>query len=90
MSEDLERKTLERVAMFVHEKRLHGPATILLEMYRPLVTLCYSAGVVSGPLLYPFIGIDRTQQLIEILKKPENLDALIEMITELEDGKQAA
>lgn len=74
---------LDRAAREVVRRRLEVPATLVLEMHRPLSFLSSQAMIVLTPLLAPAFGLRNLERLTRVLAEPENLDRLLDRIEEL-------
>ena len=74
---------LERAAREVTRRRMEVPATLALEMHRPLTFLSSQALIVFTPLLAPAFGLENLQKLTRLLHERENLDRLLDRIEEL-------
>ena len=61
---------------WIKRKGLATPATVLLEMHRPLMPLAWSAAMVVGPFLAPLLGPDYYEK-IEALRDPRALDRIL-------------
>jgi len=80
------RNPLDTVLAWIERKGLQAPAAMLLEMHRPLMPLAWSAAVLVGGVLAPFIGPDYYQK-IEALRDPAALDRLLERLKPPTDGR---
>jgi hypothetical protein len=70
---------LDAVLAWVERKGLQAPAAMLLEMHRPLMPLAWSAAMLFGGVLAPFVGPDYYKR-IEALRDPAALDRLLERL----------
>ena len=66
----------EALLRWVRGRGLAVPATVLLEMHRPLMPLAWSAAMLVGPFLAPLWGPDYYQR-IEALRDPRTLDRVL-------------
>ena len=64
---------------WIKDKRLEAPATLFLEMHRPLMPLAWPAAVLCGAFVAPFFGPDYYEK-IEALRDPATLDKLLDRI----------
>lgn len=80
---------VDPLVKWIKAKRLETPATLFLEMHRPLMPLAWPAAVMCGTFLAPFFGPDYYDK-IEALRDPGALDRLLERLAardgEGEDG----
>lgn len=74
---------IDVVARKVVQRRLEVPAVFFLEMNKPLSFIMGQSLLVAMPFLAPILGIQRVEQLSQLLQERENVDRLIERIEEL-------
>jgi hypothetical protein len=67
---------VDPLVKWIKAKRLETPATLFLEMHRPLMPLAWPAAVMCGTFLAPFFGPDYYEK-IEALRDPAALDRLL-------------
>ncbi len=77
----------EAMLRWVKRKGLVLPATVLLEMHRPLMPLAWSAAMIFGAFLAPLFGPDYYRR-IEALRDPGALDRILSRLRE--DGPEDA
>ena len=53
------------------------PAVFMLEMMKPLSFVLSQLMLVGAPVLYPVFGMDRTENLAQLLSERENVEELI-------------
>jgi hypothetical protein len=70
---------VDPLVKWIKAKRLETPATLFLEMHRPLMPLAWPAAVMCGTFLAPFFGPDYYDK-IEALRDPATLDKLLERL----------
>ena len=70
---------LEALLGWIERKQLQAPAAMLLEMHRPLAPLAWTAAMLAGPAIAPFVGPDYYER-IQALKDPALLDQLLERL----------
>jgi len=70
---------VDPLVKWIKAKRLQTPATLFLEMHRPLMPLAWPAAVMCGTFLAPFFGPDYYDK-IEALRDPAALDRLLERL----------
>jgi len=70
---------VDPLVKWIKAKRLETPATLFLEMHRPLMPLAWPAAVMCGTFLAPFFGPDYYDK-IEALRDPAALDRLLERL----------
>jgi len=80
---DRPEELIEAVARKVVQRRLEVPAVFFLEMNKPLSFIMGQSLLVAMPFLAPILGIQRVEQLSQLLQDRENVDRLIERIEEL-------
>jgi hypothetical protein len=76
---------------WIERKRLQGPASVLLEMHRPLMPLAWPMAVLFSGVLAPFLGRDYLRKL-EALRNPALLDRVLDRLerSRREDRDDAA
>ena len=70
---------MDPLVKWIKAKRLQTPATLFLEMHRPLMPLAWPAAVMCGTFLAPFFGPDYYDK-IEALRDPATLDKLLDRL----------
>jgi hypothetical protein len=94
MAEGIEEPTLDRngipdcaetLCRWIRSKRLETPATLFLEIHRPLMPLAWPAAVLFGPFIAPFLGPGYYDQ-VEALRDPAVLDRLLARLSEKTGG----
>ena len=80
--DEKEKEFLEQLAARICELKLTLPATLFLEMHRPLCGLIYNAAVFAEPIVAPLFGLDRYSNIKTVLAKSENIDKLIALLSE--------
>ncbi|NQT87740.1 hypothetical protein HQ560_13305 [bacterium] len=75
---------------WIERKRLQGPASVLLEMHRPLLPLAWPMAMLFSGVLAPFLGRDYVRKL-EALRDPAVLDRVLDRLerSRREDGDDA-
>jgi len=76
----------EKVIQWIKSKELEAPATIFVEMHRPLQPLAWTAAMLAGPFLAPLIGPDYYKQ-IEALKDPKIIDRILRRLRDSENDE---
>lgn len=71
---------LEKVVRWLKNKKLEMPATLFLEMHRPLMPLAYPAALMVGPFIAPFFGPEYYDR-VKSLSDPKTLDRLLDKIS---------
>ena len=79
---------VEVVARRISAYQLEEPAIFFLEMHKPLAFLAGQSFLLASPLLAPFLGIERLEQISEVFSEPENVERLIQRIEELRIERQ--
>lgn len=78
-------KIIESLAARIVERKLEVPATILLEVCKPLSFFAGQAVLVAGPILYPFFGVENVERFAGFLNNRENIARLIARIEQLSE-----
>lgn len=69
----------DTLVRWIRDKKLEAPATLFLEMHRPLMPLAHPAAILCGTVVAPFFGPDYYEQ-IEALRDPAVLDTLLDKL----------
>lgn len=77
----------ETLLRWVRRKGLRAPATLLLEMHRPLMPLAWWAAMLAGGVVAPLFGPNYYEK-IEALRDPKLLDRLLARL-EADDDDQS-
>ncbi len=79
---------IERAAQRIARYRLQAPAVLFLEMHKPLAGIASQATHFLAPLLVPFLGTERIEDLALLLSKGEYVDRLIERVQAAGQGRR--
>jgi hypothetical protein len=85
ITEEEANKIIERLATRIIQHKMEVPATILLEVCRPLTFFAGQAVLVAGPILYPFFGMENVERLAGFLNNRENIARLIARLEQLSE-----
>lgn len=77
---------VEKFADKVHRLGLEVPALLFLELHRPFSALFYNSALFAQPFVSPFLGGERTEQILEFLSQENSVQKLIETIEERRAG----
>ena len=66
---------------------LQTPATIFLELHKPITSIFYHSSVFFQPLIAPLFGLERYSKIQSIISSRENIDKLIQQIEILSQSK---
>ncbi len=69
----------DTLVRWIRDKKLEAPATLFLEMHRPLMPLAHPAAVLCGTFIAPLFGPDYYEK-IEALRDPAVLDTLLDKL----------
>ena len=76
-----ERDTLiENLAQRVHQRRLHAPAVLFLEIHKPLAFLASQSLILGSGFLAPLFGPQNVQRYSKLFETRENVERLIRRI----------
>ena len=75
----------QKVLGWIERNRLQMPATLLLEMHRPLMPLAWSAAMLFGGFLAPLFGPEYYQK-IEALRDPNLIDRFLDHLKKSTNG----
>jgi acyl-CoA reductase-like NAD-dependent aldehyde dehydrogenase len=80
LSPDQEEVLLERAAVAVEKRKMVAAAILVLEMHKPLAYVAANATVTFAPFIVPFLGYDAVHDYSRLLKKPGNVERLIQKL----------
>jgi hypothetical protein len=78
---------IERIAEWVHRRRLETPAILFLETHKPFSYLGSQFLLVGTPAAAPLFGLQNLKSLYRLMEKSENVDRLIARIEELAEAR---
>lgn len=73
-------KLLEKAAHEITSRKLEVPATLFLEMHKPLAYVGMHAAVAFSPFLVPFLGFDFVNNYSRLFSDKENVELLLKRI----------
>lgn len=81
-----ETEMIDELADQISKRRMEVPATLFLEMHKPLSGIGSQALIAFSPFLAPFVGMDNVSNWSRLMRSRKAIDQLIER---LEDKQQA-
>jgi hypothetical protein len=89
--EERKRAVVEKLARAIVARRLEAPATLFLELNRPLGFIYSQAAFFARPFLNFFLSPAEVQAAAEVLDDPKAMEALLDRIGVMsEDGRRQA
>ena len=89
--EERKRAVIEKLARAIVSRRLEAPATLFLELNRPLGFIYSQAAFFAQPFLSFFLSPADVQAAAEVLDDPKAMDLLLDTIGAMsEDGRRRA
>ncbi len=76
-------RAVDSLIRWIKKKKLETPATLFLEMHRPLMPLAHPVAILVGPFIAPFFGPEYYDR-IKSLSDPKTLDRLLARISDRE------
>ena len=70
-------KMAKGMAGFLRKHRMETPATLFLEMHKPLSTVIGNAAVFFSPIIMPILGYERVDSYSRFFADRENVERLI-------------
>lgn len=85
-SED-ENEVIEKLANFIVKKGMEIPATMFLEIFKPMAFVGTQMGLVG---LFPILALmgESGFKFLRVLEKPENLERVLKRIEELVEKRK--
>ena len=87
-SGELRDELIDWLARRISGRGMEDAAIFFLEMHKPLSFIAGQGLLVASPFIAPFIGIDRLEQVSELLAERENLERLIRRLEELRQERE--
>jgi hypothetical protein len=81
-SAEEQEQLLDRIADQVVRRRLEMPASMFLEMHRPLRFFAGQGLLLASPLLGAFFGLEEVYKFSRLVEDPTTVDRLLERIAE--------
>lgn len=88
--EERKRVVIEKLARAIVARRLEAPATLFLEVNRPLGFIYSQAAFFARPFLNFFLPPAEVQAAAEVLDDPKAMDLLLDRISSLSAQETAA
>jgi len=89
--EERKRAVIEKLARAIVSRRLEAPATLFLELNRPLGFIYSQAAFFAQPFLSFFLSPADVQAAAEVLDDPKAMDSLLDTIGAMsEDSRRRA
>lgn len=73
---------IQKAVKEIRKRHLEVPATLMLEMHKPLANVGGQAAIVFAPFLVPFLGFDFVNDYSRLMTRKDYLERLIECISE--------
>lgn len=90
LTSEEEERLIEKFAQEVGKRKLEAPATLMLEMHKPLAYFGASAMVAFSPFIIPFMGFNSFNDYSRLLSKRENWDRLIAALEAASESREGA
>ena len=79
---------IEKLAQKVHQRRLHAPAILFLEIHKPLCFLASQSLILASGFLAPLFGPQNVQRYSKLFESRENVERLIRRIEILQVSEE--
>ena len=86
LTEEEKDEMTKRMAAFFRKFKVQTPATLFLEMHKPLSTVAGNAAIFFSPIMMPILGFERVDKYSRFFADRENVERLI---CEIENASQA-
>ncbi|MDQ2985335.1 MAG: hypothetical protein M3R13_01275 [Armatimonadota bacterium] len=77
LTEDDKDEIIKKAAAFVRKQGVRTPATLFLEMHKPLTNVVGHAAIAFAPFIMPFLGFNRVDKYSRFFADRENVERLI-------------
>ncbi len=84
--EERKRALIEKLARAIVARRLEAPATLFLELNRPMGFIFSQATHFARPLLSFLVSPEEVEAAAEVLDDPRAIEALLDRMQELSSG----
>jgi hypothetical protein len=71
---------IENLSHGILKRGMEAPAIFALEMYKPLAGVLYNLSMAVFPMLTAVFGLDKVQEIIQIMRNPESVERLIQAL----------
>jgi hypothetical protein len=82
LTEEEREKLLDKAAHEITKRKLEMPATLFLEMHKPLAYVGMHATLAFSPFLVPFLGFDLVNDFSRLFSDKENVELLMQRLEE--------
>ena len=73
-------KLIEKLSTAIKKRGLETPATLFLEMHKPLANIAGQSAIAFSPFLAPFFGMGNVHDYSRLMMKRENFDLLLDRL----------
>ncbi|MCB8933236.1 MAG: hypothetical protein M9921_09850 [Fimbriimonadaceae bacterium] len=82
LTEEESEALIQKAVKEIRRRKLEVPATVMLEMHKPLANVGGHAAIVFAPFTVPFLGFDFVNNYSRLLSKRELIDRLLDQIAQ--------
>ncbi len=82
LTEQESEELIQKAVREIRRRKLEVPATLMLEMHKPLANVGGQAAIVFAPFLVPFLGFDFVNNYSRLMTRREWVETLIQRIAE--------
>lgn len=80
---------IEHFARRIVNLGLEAPASIFLELHKPISSIFYQSSIFFQPLAAPLFGMERYSNIQSIISSRDNIDKLIALMEKFAAEKRA-
>jgi hypothetical protein len=80
LTEEQREELIGKAAEEIKKRKLEVPASLMLEMHRPLANVFAHGTLALSPFLVPFVGFDGVNNYSRLFADPENVLRLLDRL----------
>ncbi len=80
---------IESLAQKVHQRGLHTPTILFLEMHKPFTYLASQSLILGSGFLAPLFGAGNVHRYAKLLESKENVERMICRIEEMQEKRKS-
>jgi hypothetical protein len=86
LTEEEREKLLDKAAHEIQKRKMEMPATLFLEMHKPLAYVGSQAILALSPFLIPIVGFDNLNNYTRLFSERSNIEELMQKLEKNGDG----
>lgn len=86
LTEEETEALIQKAVEEIRRRKLEVPATVMLEMHKPLANVGGHAAIVFAPFTVPFLGFDFVNNYSRLLSKRESIERLLDRLAQKDEA----